>query len=338
MQKNTTAYKIWLKRRALRILRHKIRREFKKKKGITLFQKVLKVVISPPRDFRLLNNTKECLRFFERLRKKEVRSKEKGREYIYLSFKKIEQIDYASVSVLKALNDDFRYRNLSLRGDFPLNEDCLTFLFESGFLNEMYDQKGHRFPKHPKSETLYFEKGAGKFLETDNRRCSEAIKNAVQHMTGRLNHCNFLKTLILEISGNSIEWSNSSNKQWLLGMMYHKDGSVNITITDVGEGILSTLHRKFSQQILEMATTKDKILMRAFERKYGSRSMQVNRNRGLPCVKHKFDAKRIRDLVVITNNVILDFDNQSNSVSLDDAKFSGTFYSWTVDEKCLLNK
>lgn len=56
-----------------------------------------------------------------------------------------------------------------------------------------------------------------------------------------------VKTIILEICGNSIEWSGTDNKQWLLGVKYESD-RVIFTVTDVGKGILETLYRKFGKK------------------------------------------------------------------------------------------
>ena len=133
----------------------------------------------------------------------------------------------------------------------------------------------------------------------------------MQHLTGEISQCKSIKTIILEICGNSIEWGGTANKQWLLGVKY-ETGKVIFTVTDVGKGILETLHRKFSLQLADKFTNKsnDEVLIGAFDQKYGSSSQEVNRNKGLPAVKFNFEQGIIGNLKVLTNNVILHFNDK----------------------------
>ena len=56
----------------------------------------------------------------------------------------------------------------------------------------------------------------------------------------------------------------------------------------------------------------DEILKGAFE-KYGSATQKVNRNKGLPSIKSNYDEGNIENLKVLTNNVILNFEDSSKS-------------------------
>ena len=50
-------------------------------------------------------------------------------------------------------------------------------------------------------------------------------------------------------------------------------------MTDIGEGILSTLKKKFSQVIKELVMSNNKdILYRAFEKKYTSATKDIDRD------------------------------------------------------------
>jgi hypothetical protein len=291
-----------------------------------------------PNDFRLIENTEACLAFFRELRGVNYINYIKNSKNVVLSLKDVTAIDYGTISILTALSDDLKYKGVNLHGDFPSDPDCRDFIIESGFLNHMFDEKNHKFPPAEKSEMIFFEKGCGVLSEDSNKKISALVKNVVYHLTGAQEYSLTLKTIILEICGNSIEWSGTDNKQWLLGAKYEKE-KVIFTVTDVGNGILDTLYRKFGLVLRDTFArkTKDEILKGAFIEKYGSTTQELNRNKGLPTIKNSFDNGTIKCLKVLTNNVILHFDNDANSRTFGKGapRFKGTFYQMDIDKSCL---
>lgn len=79
------------------------------------------------------------------------------------------------------------------------------------------------------------------------------------------------------------------------------------------------------------------ILKGAFDKKYGSSTKEVNRNKGLPAVKSMMDDGAILDLVVLTNDVIWFCNNEQRSRNFDKgkARFRGTLYQWTITKDCI---
>ena len=77
------------------------------------------------------------------------------------------------------------------------------------------------------------------------------------------------------------------------------------------------------------------MLEKAFDRKYGSVSQEINRNRGLPSIKKAFMENHIKNLIVCTNDVILHFNNYGKTIMLkDNFYFQGTFYQWEITNDC----
>lgn len=298
----------------------------------------IKEIVVAPRDFRLIENTKECLMFFRNIRSEENVSQIKNIKLVRFSLKLVEQIDYGTISVLTAISDNLKCKNIILQGNFPHNTKCKQFIVDSGFLNHMFDENNRPFPKSEKSELIFFEKGCGVLSQDDNIKISNLVKNVVEHLTGKVEYLLSLKTIILEICGNSIEWSGTYNKQWLLGVQYEAD-KVVFTVTDVGKGILETLYRKFKKRVYDAFVNKsdEEILKGAFDKKYGSATQKVNRNKGLPSVKSNFQSGNILNLKVLTNNVILHFGNDINSKSFEKGspRFKGTFYQWEMTKECI---
>ena len=298
----------------------------------------IKDKVEAPEDFRLIENTEKCLKFFRDIRSKEFLTNIKGEKSVEFTLEKVTEIDYGTISILTAISDDLKYKNINFRGNLPPNEKSREFVIESGFLNHMFDSRGNKISVKSKSDLIFFEKGSGKLLEKDNKKISEMVKSAILHLTGESKHCLPMKTLILEICGNSIEWGNTSKKQWLFGLKYNEN-KVIFTVTDVGLGILKTLRKKNFQKINDAFTfiSPMEILIGAFQKKYNSSTMEENRNKGLPSVRLNYEIGNIKNLIVITNDVILHYDNQLKSKTFikGTPRYKGTFYQWEMDLDCV---
>lgn len=296
----------------------------------------IKLPVIAPSDLRLLINTTDCLEFFRDLRSPDYVSKRGGIKYVILSLKEVTEIDYGTISILTAIGDDLKFKDIILRSLLPDDPACKAYMIESGYLNNLFDDNGKPFPPSPKSELMFFEKGYGRLSDEESRKISLLIKKIVGHLTGVERYCQPLRTIILEICGNSIEWSGTGNKQWLLGVKY-RDDRVIFTVTDVGKGILESLYRRWTRRFFEAFKSNDEILKGAFDKKYGSTTQEENRNKGLPAVKANFKKGTINNLKVLTNNVILHFDDDSLSQEFDRGtpRFRGTFYQWEITNDCL---
>ena len=337
--------KILIKRARKSLKRRKKKRKklfFKKFKKLNQKENIEKIIsIIAPKDFRIIENTEECLLFFRKIRSDESVLRSDKINLIRFSLKQVESIDYGAISILTAISDDLKSKNIILQGDFPDNYPCRKFLVESGFLNHMYDQYNKPFPKSKESDLIFFEKGKNVLSEENSRKITTLMKNIVKHLTGQEGNLLYIKSIILEICGNSIEWSGTNEKQWLLGIKYENNKTI-FTVTDVEKGILNTLHRKFGKKIADklFLRSENEILERAFDKKYDSSSGESNRNKGLPSIKTQFEEGKILNLKVLTNNVILHFDNKNNSKTFvkGSPRFKGTFYQWEINKDCIKNK
>ena len=329
------------------VVTKRIRRELKKKREEHRIEETrnnhntfslheFKPTVVAPSDLRLLENTEKCLSFFRDLRSDDYLSRKGLLKFVILSLKDVTKVDYGAISILTAIGDDLKYKGIILRSVLPNDPNSRDFMIESGYLNNLFDDNGKPFPKTEKSELIFFEKGCGRLSENDSIKISKLVKNVVGHLTGIEKYCLPIKTIILEICGNSIEWSGTENKQWLLGVKYDNE-KVIFTVTDVGKGILDSLYRRFDKKLFEFYKSKDEILKGAFDKKYGSTTKEDNRNKGLPAVNSYFLNGIINNLKVLTNNVILHFDNNdfSREFKKGSPRFKGTFYQWEMQKDCL---
>lgn len=292
--------------------------------------------IVAPEHFSLIENTSDCLKFFSAIRNQDNCTLYNGLKTVEINLSKINIIDYAAISALIAICENLKNKRVNIRGNLPLNEDCKRLMIESGFLNQMFDDKGKRFKKMELSETIVFEKGEGRLSEKDNNNISEVVKKIVRHLTGEENKCLPVKSCLLEICSNSIEHSQTQYKQWLLGVKY-EENKVLLSVTDVGKGILKTLYRKHGRILYDNIFRTDLMVLKgAFNKKYGSNTQEINRNKGLPFIKSNSEKGVLLNLIVITNNVSLHFANDKFSKNLKkQLSFKGTIYQWELTKESI---
>jgi hypothetical protein len=262
------------------------------------------------------------------------------RKNIHINLSNILTLDIGAISFLLAkVNEMSRSNQLFIWGNKPIDDECRNLFNESGFLDYMTDLTGKRVKRQ--SDNYLINVGADR---TSNELVGRSIEKSMKFLTGEEGIYPPVYSIIQEICSNSVEWAKDPkdiDKNWLLGINFETlensdERFITFTVTDVGYGILKTLKRKFGTLIAETMINKPDtdILLRAFDKKYGSKTLEINRNRGLPLIKDRIDRKFIRELKVITNNVFLDFHDKSNSKVLM-KNLPGTFYFWKLDINCI---
>lgn len=315
---------------------------FTKKKSIRSKGGLVTHYIDAPSNLRLFSKMEDTLVFIRELRALGNRIVGNPQHRIQINLQRVKEINYATISILKAVLYDFTTRDIAIVGDLPSNEICSAYLKECGYLDGLIDMRGRKFPPSQQSAHIFFESGRGRLTRDENLKISNLLEDAMEFMGGNIQHELKLKTLLLEGCANSIEWGQTQGRQWMLGMKKEeRDGvrEVLFTITDVGKGILETLRRKFTDQILNLVKfqTEHEVLKLAFERKWGSRSGEVNRNNGLPTFRKAVELGMIDDLKVLANNVILGFGDNEKAETFGRGfpRYSGTIFQWRVSANCL---
>lgn len=298
--------------------------------------------IEAPENLRLFSNMRQTLEFVRELRALGNLVVDKPGNRIRIKLQRLKQINYATISILKAVIFDFTTREIAIVGDLPIESTCNDYLTESGYLDGLIDMSGRAFPPSEQSAHIFFKRGLGRLSREQNLAISDLLANAMVFMNGDIRHECKLKTLLLEGCANSIEWGETKGQQWMLGMKKEeKNGNREIlfTITDVGKGILETLRRKFKDRFLNLVKfrTEHEVLQLAFQRQWGSRSEEINRNNGLPTIRKACELGMIEDLRVLSNNVILRFGENEHAETFERGfpRYSGTIYQWRVSADCL---
>lgn len=285
--------------------------------------------IAVPQTFELLTNHNEVIGFFNSL----LDSKQDRKlKQIKLDLSAVSSMDSPALCLLLSVINELAYSKIKVTGNYPNNTECAKMFIESGFLQYMRDEHGHKL----NVEAPNFIKEAGK-SQTKNKNISDAVRRAVRFITGSDDRFQPAYTVSMELCTNSVEHAYEKRPiHWLLGVHKVNDGTVGFTMADTGVGILKTLNRKFKHEIediLHFRSNRD-ILYRAFLRKYGSATEMVNRNKGLPCVLDKYKNGLIKNLKVITNDVYLDFGRKDADFKMQ-YSLPGVLFYWEIDNDCL---
>lgn len=281
-----------------------------------------------PNNFSVLNNFQEVFSFVSEVLDKHTNRKWKQ---INLDLTGVDQMDSVGSCLLLSVIKELGNLGIKVSGNLPKNDNCARILVESGFLNHMKDERGKEFKVS--TFNMIVETGTDK---TKNERIGRVIRRSMGLLLGCEQRYQPAYTIAMEICSNSVEHAYQKRaKHWILGV-YYKDDCVAFTMVDTGVGILSTLKRKFWKEITDKLAFRSngEILYRAFQRKYGSSTLQVNRNKGLPCVLDKFNLGLIQNLKVITNDVYLDFNQANVSIEMNNP-FSGVLFYWEVNKDCV---
>lgn len=338
-------YKSFLANKASRLAKRKVAFHKKRKyrleckiKGIPytyklgrMYKKCIRrqiVTKDIPENFNALNNHDSVFGFVGELL--DMHSNRKLKE-INLNLENIKSIDSVAICLLLTVVTELANHGINVLGNSPKDKACEEFFVQSGFLSHVQSNTGHNF--NISHSNLIIE--TGKNL-TRNKDIAQAIRKSMKNLLGEERRYQPAYTVAMEICTNSVEHAYINRpKHWKLSIN-KQDDKLLFTMVDTGQGILKTIYRKFWKEVNDLLTSKDKhdILYRAFQRKYGSSTQEINRNKGFPCIMDKYEHGYIKNLKVISNSVYLDFNNLKDKKTLINP-FDGVLFYWEIDIDCI---
>jgi len=299
---------------------------------------IVKDRLKAPRYFNYLKHPLECNYFFSSLRLKNNCNVIRGKHSFKICLKKTIEVDFAAVSILKSIMEEANLSGISFSGNLPDHLECRNSLIDYGFLDNLEHDGDKQIKIESNGKYFSYKKKSGKLTEKDFEDFDKISIKAFNEVADYYGCFDDIITVFKEVGGNAVEWSQSKNSQWMIGY-YEKDGKVIINVIDLGLGILETLYRSKKLKFIDFFNIRNNldILERAFLRKYGSLSQDINRNKGLPFIKDIYDQNKIKNLIVSTNNIFYNFENnyESKISSRLESNFLGTFYQWELDKQCI---
>ncbi|WP_276682149.1 hypothetical protein [Empedobacter brevis] len=316
-----------------------LKRIYYNKTGIK--NKLSKVTLDLPVEFQILTDTEIVLEFIQTL-KDQIKFKHSVR-WVDLNFKNVINIDIGSISVLLSVMEELSINSIFCSGILPQDKKCRNFMLESGFLRYIKMIKNDtEDDKDLKSKNFIVKIGK---KTIDSEIIGNCVKKANYQLTNTFITNRSVYTILIEITGNSIEHAYLHEKElshWFLGINFvnniHDDNTEKIifTVVDNGSGVLKTIHRRkrLFMDLINGINNNSNILDGVFNKKYGSRLKKQNRNKGLPIIKKRLKENKIKNLKIITNNVFNEYSLKKDKLTVLNQKYNGTFFYFELDLTC----
>jgi len=331
---NKIKNKAFIQNRLLKEERRKKRRKEKKKRDriakVKLRQKrkyfsKYSEVTAPEKLTLQLGYSEEVLRFIALLK-----DLGKTEDIINIRLHKVTDIGEGAIGMLLSVMKELTNAGIALKGEKPSNTTARNKLEMSGFFKYM---RGYVSPENLKTKNIIIHTGD---INTSQEELEPAMPQAMETVWGVEGRCPQLFGVIGEMLRNSCDhaFQADNNVSWHLGVSHiEKDNTVKFSFVDNGIGIIKKYYEDNNwNKVKDHFKSNAKILENAYKNGIVSQTGLPWRGEGLPTIYELYTDNIITNLVVITNNVYLDFDKKK----FEEIKvpFSGTYYFWRVNNSC----
>ncbi len=323
-------YKLWRKQK------------LRKQQGISKISLQRKnkefIDVNVPSHFSFLKNTKAILNVIEKLDKL-LKEKKK----VYINLRHVTHIDNGAITVLLSKMTEFRISGVDFNGNFPKDKISKELLISSGFLDHLNSKYlGTLFSESP--ENVYGRKN--QFITKPGLKVISSLAGWICDSSSRTLQQNYtnkgLYRVLIELMHNTHNHASldSEEKAWWLTVHHDKNNKkVSFVFLDFGIGIFESLKSKPESSILKEVYVKIKEVM-GLEKHSGMLESILKgkihktitglnyRGKGLPGIYEASDRGFIKNLHIITNDVIADVGNDIYNTL--DCNFKGTFLYWEI--------
>lgn len=270
----------------------------------------------------------EVLKFIAKIKKYGHRG-----HYLDLDLRDVRVIAEGALAMLLSVIDDLSRHGILCKGDKPTNIAAKDILEASGFMDRM---GGTIASKNQNSKNKILTTGT---KDTHHQIIVPEVYKAMETVWGTKARCPCLYGGIGEMLRNSCDHAFSTEDKitWHLGISHNEEeNSVKFSFVDNGKGITETYSRNFIYRAARRLFGNNAALLKAaFEDGIESQTGLSWRGKGLPTIFEMYTDNIITSLVVITNNVYLDFDG--GIIETIKVNFEGTYYFWKINKTCEQN-
>lgn len=296
-----------------------------------------KITLTAPQNFSFISNTQESVRFIDRLN-----SCLEKRISVYVDLKQVTTLTYDAILALLSIMFQIKRRGIAFNGNFPRDAVCSKLLRNSGFLDNLYNDKV-RFPFDLTQKHLIRKFGNEALPEEASRIVDNSHLN-IWKTSGR---CPGVYRIILELMQNTHAHANLSQPggvNWWFGVNYDELRNVEcFSFIDYGVGVFTSLENKTSESKFYKALEKMKTVLGLSNNADALRHIMNGdlhrtstgksyRGKGLPGIRDALMRDQISKLVVVTNNVVAEVG--ANRYDLLPNSFRGTFIYWELSNQC----
>ena len=241
----------------------------------------------------------------------------------------VSEIGEGAISMFLSVIDELTENSISIMGTKPKNIYECSKLEKSGFFKYM---NGYINSKNSKSKNTILRTGGKSNTAVD---LSLEIKNANETVWGIKGRNPPLRGTVFEMMRNSYDhaFKNENNVIWHLGISHDEDNKVvKFSFVDNGRGIIKSFSEGFLGNVFNLFRDNTDLLETAFKDGIESRTGLSWRGKGLPTIYENYKDGYLTNLVVISNDVFIDFEREIYKKL--NVPFKGTYYFWILNEKC----
>ncbi len=332
MKKLSSKLKAFYERNSISIFKKRKKRKHRTYQPRTItgyYQERLGVVrfvpIRAPRIFNLrYENCVAVIQFINEL--KYLGSRKKA---INIIMDDVVDIGEGAIAMLLSVLSELDAMNIIVQGTVPNNKAASDVLDRSGFFKHL---KSNVVKVAIDSKNNILTTGG---VKTPHSSIVKEVKNAMETIWGVRARCPPLYSGIIEMVRNSCDHAFVNKKaiSWHLSLSHFDSKKmVKFSFVDNGYGIFATFSKGFLKTVLSLFKDHPDLINTAFTDGIESRTGLSWRGKGLPTVYEMYTDNLIKNFIVITNNVYIDYANDIR-VSLP-VSFSGTYYYWEIDPDC----
>jgi hypothetical protein len=323
MKKLTPKNKLHLKRRSIYQLKQKER--VGKKRTITWNSSFEAQQVKCPENFTLrYENCETVLKFIEKI-------KSLGAKHVDLNInmKRIKEIGEGAISMLLSVLEEITAgTNITIFGSMPEEKQPREILLKSGFLKfvKLADQV------HKENKNTILKTGDA---STPQSLLKGEIRKANHTVWGISGRNPIVYGCVFEMMRNSVDhaFKNIDKIKWHWSISHDESSkSVKFSFVDNGKGLISTFKQGALKKLIHLFKDDVDLVETAFRDGIRSRTGLSWRGKGLPTIFESYEDQYIRNLVVITNDIYIDFD--SGIKRKLNTSFKGTYYYWILDDSC----
>ena len=242
----------------------------------------------------------------------------------------ISEIGEGAISMLLSVMEELVRGGIIFTGTKPKDTTCKAILEKSGFFKFV---NGKVDESNSNSKNTILNTGDNK---TPQSELAVEIVKSMETVWGQKGRSPSVYSCVFEMMRNSCDHAFKKDNQirWHFALSHSDtDNTVKFSFVDNGKGIIKTFTEGILKNFLNLFQDNVDIIEAAFENGIASRTGLSWRGKGLPTIFDNYSDNHIKNLVVISNNVYIDFD-RSIRYKLKNA-FSGTYYYWKVDQTCV---
>ena len=242
----------------------------------------------------------------------------------------ITEIGEGAIAMLLSVIEELEKKGIPIKGSKPNPGKERDILEKSGFFKYMHGQVDQK-NRNTKNTIL---KTGGKTTELVN--ISEEIKKANETVWGEKGRNPPLRGTVFEMMRNSCDhaFRNENNIIWHFAISHDEEyKQVKFSFVDNGRGIIKSFTEGLLSKVLNLFKDNADVLDTAFRNGIESRTGLSWRGKGLPTIFENYEDGYFKNLVVISNDVFIDFDRKIHEKL--EVPFSGTYYFWTLNENCV---